>query len=505
MKLILSFLVSVFFCFTAAGQHIVYSQPDNNDSRNMNFDIIGKINGNYLVYKEIRKRSSISVYDGEMVETERVPLQFLDDEKVLDVNFIAFPDFAWMIYQFQRKDIIYLNAVKIGGAGKLLDDPIELDTSAVRFMADKKIYTVINSEDKNRVMTFKIQKEEGFFTFTTLLFDKEFNLQHKSRIETIYQDKKYIFSDFLLSNSGNLVFTVGDRSSNRTFISELSIVTKAPAVDTFQTTSIGLNDKIIDEIKLKVDNMNSHYILNSFYYLKKKGNTEGIFTAVVDEGSDRIISRTFASVGDDLRENLRAKGNKKSALNDFFIRNVILKNDGGFLLMAEDFYNESRYSPWNRWDYLYGGGYSPFYSPYYYYSPYYSPFYWGNRGLYDYRDVRYYYNNILVLSLDSTGKYDWTRVVNKAQFDDQTDNSLSYALMISGGKLRFLFNEVTRRKQILNERTIDGDGEIQRSPPMHNLDKGYTFMPRYAKQVSASEMIVPCSYRNFISFAKIQF
>jgi len=35
----------------AAAQKIVYSEKDNDDTRNLNFEIIGKISGNFLIYK----------------------------------------------------------------------------------------------------------------------------------------------------------------------------------------------------------------------------------------------------------------------------------------------------------------------------------------------------------------------------------------------------------------------------------------------------------------------
>ena len=109
------------------------------------------------------------------------------------------------------------------------------------------------------------------------------------------------------------------------------------------------------------------------------------------------------------------------------------------------------------------------------------------------------------MSMDKTGKLDWTSVIHKTQFDDGEDNFLSYALMRSGGELHFLFNEIERRRQLLVEQSVTPDGKIERNPPLRSLDKGYEFMPRYAKQVSAGQMIVPCTYRNYICFAKIEF
>lgn len=501
MKRILIFLFFISQASILSAQQITYSDPQTNDTRNLNFDIVGKIDNNYLIYKNIRNDYAISVYDNEMKLTGNIDLKFMPD-RTLNVDFIAYPDYAWMIYQYQRRNIVYCMAVKINGEGKLLTDPIEVDTSAISFFADNKIYSTVYSEDKKQVMIFKIQKKNDQFNFTTLLFDDQLQLKHKSRVETNYRDRTNVFSDFFLSNTGNFVFTVGNRSNSRDYISELALVTKSPASDTFAVKQIDTNDKYLDEIKLKIDNLNQHYILNSFYYTRKRGNTQGLFTAVINENNNQLIAETFAQLSDTLRANIKEKGNDKYALNDFFIRDVILKKDGSFLLMAEDFYSQSRSNPWNRYDYLYG--YPGYYSPYYYYSsPYFN--YYGNRYMYNNTQTRYFYNNILVLSMDSTGKYDWTNVIHKSQYDDESDNFLSYALMITGGKLHFLFNELSRRKQLLNDRTITGDGEVTRNPPLHNLDRGYDFMPRYAKQVSASELIVPCMYRNYITFAKIQF
>ena len=163
----------------------------------------------------------------------------------------------------------------------------------------------------------------------------------------------------------------------------------------------------------------------------------------------------------------------------------------------------SRSSPWNRYDYLYG---YPSFSPYYY--NYYSPYSYGYYGnpYYNYNSQsRYYYNNVLVLSFDSSGKVDWSNVIRKSQFDDGNDNSLSYALMLTRGQLHFLFNELERRQQLLSDQSVTGSGQLTRNPPLRSLDRGYEFMPRYAKQVSASQIIVPCLYRNYICFAKIEY
>lgn len=486
----------------AFSQQITYSQPESNDIRSLNFEIIGKIDQNYLVYKEVRNNSSVSVYNASMKLVNKVDLKFMPD-KTLKVDFVLYPDHAWLVYQYQKRNIVHCDAVKINGEGKLLTDPIELDTTAINFFADNKIYNTIYSEDKSKIMIYKIQKKNDRFNFTTLLFDQDLKLLHKSRIETNYQDRKNVFSDFFVSNKGNFVFTIGNKSNSRDYIEELMLATKGFAEDAFSINPVNLSGRYLDEIKLKVDNVNNHYVMTTFFYERRRGNVEGIFVGVFDQDNGSAVSENFVILSETTRDAAKERGSGKVAFNDYFIRDIILRKDGGFVLTAEDYYTQSRSSPWNRYDYLYG---SPYYSPYYY--NYYSPYsygYYGNRFYNSNSQTRYYYNSVLVLSMDSTGKVGWSNLIHKSQYDDGDDNYLSYAMMLTGGELHFLFNELERRNQLINDQSISGSGELTRNPPLRSLDKGYEFMPRYAKQVSADEIIIPCTYRNYFCFAKIEY
>jgi hypothetical protein len=215
-----------------------------------------------------------------------------------------------------------------------------------------------------------------------------------------------------------------------------------------------------------------------------------------------LLEKTL-TFSDELRKEARGDANSKMAFNDYFIRNIITKKDGGFILGSEAFYTTSRSGLWNRWDYLYG---SPFLSPldYYSYSPYYNSWWWRSRYT-NSQAVRYHADNIVILSFNKDGNVEWSNVIRKEQFDDESDNLVSYQLMNTGSQLHFLFNQEEKRARLLNDYTIAPNGEINRNPTLKNLDRGYEFMPKYAKQVSARQMIVPCYYRNYICFAKIDY
>jgi len=190
------------------------------------------------------------------------------------------------------------------------------------------------------------------------------------------------------------------------------------------------------------------------------------------------------------------------AFNDYFIRNIIIKNDGGFILDAEAFYTTSKANAWNRWDYMYG---SPFLSPidYYYYSPYYSNWMWRRGG--NNQSVRYHADNLVIFSFDKNGGLSWNNIISKEQYDDDTDDRISYQVMNTGGQLHFLFNQQVRKNLLLSDYALSPDGAITPNPTLKNLDRGHEFLPKYGKQVSARQFIAPCLYRNYICFAKIDF
>jgi hypothetical protein len=505
MKNILVLFTLVLFSFKSFSQQITYSLPESEDVRTLDFDIIGKISGNYLVYKHVRSNYAVSVYDNSMKLKDKVDLDFLPD-RTMNVDFVAYPDFAYVIYQFQKRNILHCMAAAIDGNGKVLKEPFELDTTYISFFADNKIYSTINSEDKSKIMIYKIQKKNDKFNFTTILFDDSLKLLHKSRIETPYEDRKDIFSDFFVDNAGNFVFTKGTKLSSRDYLQKLMLITKAPLQDAFTLNELNLSGNYLDEIKLKVDNINKQYLINSLYYVKKNGNVDGLYTAVWDQGNNTLVSQNFAMLNDSIRIQAKADGGARFAFNSYFIRDVILKKDGGFILTAEDHSTQSRGTPWNRYDYLYGyPSFSP-YDSYYLYSP---SSYWYSSRFRNYyvvgSQVRYYYENIVVLDLDHEGHLIWSNVVHKSQYDDDNDNYLSYNYILTGGQIHFLFNELERRTQLINDQTVSADGKITRNPPLRSLDRGYEFMPRYAKQVSSYQIIVPCTYRNYICFAKIEY
>lgn len=490
--------------FSLAAQKIVYSEPEKDDTRRLDFEIVGKIGGNFLIYKKIRNRNWISVLDNDMQQITKVEQDYVpDNDRMVNVDFFPYTDFFYMIYQYQKKNIVYCVAAKIGGDGQKTGEVIELDTTHLGFAASNKIYTVLTSEDKNHLIVLKINsRNRRLYVMTTILLDNKLAVQKKSRIQIPMEERNDYLGDFNLDNDGDMVFSKFLRSNND-HINKASFIVKLAQADSLITKTLNIEKAWLDEIHVKVDNYNKRYFLTSFYYPERKGSIEGYYFYVWDKVNKQPLIETTSAFSDELRREARGDAGTKTAFNDYFIRNIITRRDGGFIISSEAYYTSSRFNNWNRWNYLYG---SPYISPYnYYYSPHYNSYWWNSRMGNSNQAVRYHADNIAVLSFDSKGQQEWSNVLGKTQFNDESDNQLSYQLMNTGDQVHFLFNQQERRNNLLSDFSITPDGQLTRNPTLKNLDKGYEFMPKYGKQVSARQMIIPCMYRNYICFAKIEY
>jgi hypothetical protein len=503
IKSVLLFAGLAILSLKSIGQQVVYSEPDRSDLRQTNFEILGKLGGNILVYKNLRDDHSISVYDMDMKQVDRIKYKFLPD-RIINSDFLAYQDFCYMFYQYQRKGVVYCMAVKIDPSGHNVGEPILMDTTSINFFTSNKIYSVINSEDKQHIAVLKINtKNDNNHLLTTVLFDKDLRLQQKTFMNIAMPERNDYLTEFQLDNGGNLVFARAIQSGSEDNIQKLFLFVKPFRSPTAFETELVLDNIFLDDLRIKADNNFNQYIITSFYSKSRRGNLEGLYLAVWNKESSAIRSAMAMPFDDALRNDAKGENSFKTAFNDYFIRNIIVKKDGGFLMVAEAFYTTGR-GGINRGNYMYG---SPFMRPsdYYMFSPYSYGYPWWRYNSFNNSQLnRYHAENIVVMAFDSTGSTNWSNVVNKSQWDDDTDATIGYQLVNTGDQLHFLFNQQEKRTMLLADQSIDPKGQLLRNPTLKNLDKGYDFMPRYGKQVGMRQIIFPCMYRNYLCFARVE-
>ncbi len=340
------------------------------------------------------------------------------------------------------------------------------------------------------------------YVFTSFLYNKNLELQDRHRLTMTVSDRADQFTNFELDNEGQLVFTRFARINSGAYLAHVAFVMKAATADTFAIRDIGASDRILDELNIKIDNHNKRYILSAFYYKQRRGNIEGVYTVIWDKTTDEKLKETVTILSEDLRNLAKSsESNNKMAFDDFFIKHIIVKKDGGYVIVSESEFVTSRGTSFNRSDYLYGGAPLDYYSPYNnYYNPY-SPYNHYGMG----QMSRFSAEDILILSFDKNSNLEWSNVITKSQFDDENDLQISFKMVNTGGEVHFLYNESEKRTSLLTDQSDSSDGKITHYPTFHNLDKGYEFLPRHGKQISSNQIVIPCIYKNYLCFAKVDF
>jgi hypothetical protein len=525
MKYTVVFLLGLFLTgfHPINAQQLVFSEPEKDDARNLNFEILGKIGGNILIYKNTRDLHQMSVYDMDMKMVGKLKMDYLNEKgRVLSTDFIQYSDYVLLLYQFQNKNIVYAMAVKIDGNGKKIGDPLVLDTTSnINFNADNKIYTFINSEDKQKIAAFKIStKNEKEHAVISCLFDKSLSLLEKVRVPISMPEKNDFLGEFGLANNGNLVCLRQSGTGQNDNINKVSLLVKPMGAINFKLSNLPISKLYLDDTRVKIDNRNGHCIITSFFSKIRRGNIDGLYYTLWDINGDKELLNATTTFSEEYRSDVRADGQLKMAFNDFYLKNLVLRKDGGFMIIAESAYVSNRGSTLNRWDYMNG---NPFYNPfgggfygnsfnYFQMNGANSLYYpWGgvnNMGMMNNMGNnvnRYYADNVAIISFEPDGKMEWSNVIRKTQYDDNTDNYIGYGIVNSGDQIHFLFNLQEKRSNILTDQSMSPSGQIDRNPTIKNLDKGYDFMPRHIKQIGLRQAVLPCMYRGYTCFAKVDF
>ncbi|MDB5229591.1 MAG: hypothetical protein JWN76_396 [Chitinophagaceae bacterium] len=495
-------MICLFAASRIQAQKVTYAEPDKEDLRTLNFEIIGKMNGQYLIYKSIRDNHYMSLYDNDMKMVSKHKLSFMPD-RVINTEYLAYPDFFYLFFQYQKRNIVYAMAAKMDASGKLMGEPQILDTTNINFFASNKIYSISPSENKQYISVLKINsRNDKNYIIGNALYDRSLQLVHKTQIGIPMPERNDFLTEFNVDNDGGLVFLRNSGTSQNDNINKVTLLTQPKGSDMVSFTPIPIENVFLDDVQVKINNANGQYLVSSFFAKLRRGNIEGLFNYLVDKRNLKTVSNSLNVFNNDLRNEARGENADKAAFNDYFLQKIVMRNDGGFLVVSEANYTSSRGNAFNRWDNVYP---TPYLNPldYYYFRSYY-PFWRG--GTFSNNSVtRYYADDILVLSFDPSSKIEWSNVIHKSQYDDNTDNFIGFTTMNLGNELDFLFNMLEKRTLLLNDQAILANGQLERKPVFKNLDKGFDFMPRFGKQVSAREMIIPCQYRNYICFAKIEY
>jgi hypothetical protein len=215
------------------------------------------------------------------------------------------------------------------------------------------------------------------------------------------------------------------------------------------------------------------FSINGSYFLTVSGVNGEIISKSFKEFDLKFITQNMTEREANKAKKKEEKG-KDVELFEYDLDNIILRDDGGAILVGEQFYVEI---------YTYTTQY-------------------GTTTSYHYN-----YNDIIVININPEGQIEWAKKIPKEQESVNDGGTYSsYAMSVFGDKLFFIFNDNPKnlsntgdgklknynpnRESIVVMVAMDGEGQFKKEALYKMKRSDILIRPKLSSQISDDEMIV---------------
>lgn len=462
-------------------QEVLYSKYDKFDFRSGEFSVIGKVDDKLYVYRGSAEGYYLDAYDANMQRQATVILDFLP-KKCFGTKFITYNDKMVILYQTTESGRVVQYGTVLDKNGRLQKDPMQIDEAKSSFLGGRSgLYEYAISPDKEHIIIYGAGTRGMELNTRVMWLDTDLNKQSTSEV-SFSADNDISFGDGIVDNDGHFFLPAYTPYGARQYADRIWMLSLNVGATAFASTELPLNDFFAAGTYMELSRNGQRIYVGGFYSDRKNGNFMGIVYSYYDLTAGEFKETKYIAFSDNLRM-ASGERNKKRAFNDYRCKELIVRNDGGFVMIAEDFYISTR-SNYNQ-----GFGY---------YSWYYPTMSSNTR--------EYNYGDILAISCNGDGKPEWSKFIRKVQYS-QDDGGLfsSYALINTGGSLGFMFNDFNLSRSRIQVASLDGNGTVNINSLKGIHNDAPDWLPKSGKQVSGNEFVVPCLKRNAICFAKVVF
>jgi hypothetical protein len=476
-------LAVLFLCLSvrAGAQDVLYSAYDKFDYRDDEYAVVGMCGGNLYTYRNTSEGAMLDAYDDSMNKLATVLLDFFP-KKIYQVKFVAYPDRMIILYQALESNKVVQYAARLDEKGRLKGKPLELGSIKTGILgATKTYFQSAVSDNKKSIVIYSANDHGSAVEWDGKWLDENLTIVKRSKA-AFKTDNAIEHGEVNLGNDGTVYIAAFTTTGAQNYSDQYWILTLPPGGTKFDARELVLDDKYAASGYMKLDNVNNRVYFGGFYSDRKNGSYNGLIYAALDVATGTFTSRKFIPFDAQLINAAGAR-HKSHAFDNYAVRQLIVKNDGGFVLVGEVHYitTRSNYTP--------GFGYYSFYSPY------------MTTMVHE-----YHYDDIMALSYNERGERQWDSFIPKYQYSQEDGGVFSsYALLNTGGTLAFLFNDFNANNSRIQLGTIEADGKTDVHSFTADGNDNPDWLPRSGKQVAARVLVVPCFHRKQICFAKVVF
>lgn len=481
-RLTLAILLWICSYSTGHAQEVIYSPLDKFDFRNGDYSVVGMTGGMLYTYRSSPDGAMLEAFDDSMNKAATIILDFFPD-KIYQTRFISYNDRIVILYQALESNKVVQYAALLDEKGRLKARPIELAKAKTGiFGAMKNYFYSAVSEDKKKIFIYTLNDRGNGVEVEGKWLDDSLKVLKKGKA-SFDNGKILTKGEVNIANDGTVYMATYTTVGAENYADEFWILALKEGDNKFTPCVMHLEDKYAGGGYMKIDNVNNRIYFGGFYAGRKNGSYDGVIFAKLDVATASFQNLKFIPFDDELTAAASIR-QRKNPFDNYLAQQLIVKNDGGFVLISENTFITT------RTNYMPGVGY---------YSAFYSPM---NTTL-----IReYHYNDIMALSYNKDGVREWNSFVAKDQYSQEDGGAFaSYLLLNSGGSLAFLFNDFNNTRSRIQLATMDPDGKTEVSSFTPEGNNSPDWLPRAGKQVASRILIIPCLLKKQICFAKVVF
>jgi hypothetical protein len=378
------------------------------------------------------------------------------------------------------------------------------------------------SKDSSNVLIYSQlpYQKKGAERFSLQVFDNNFEKKWERDIQLPYPDNRFSITDYRVDNNGN-VYLLGVLYENqsgflrRNMNYQYIILAYTEDGEESEEYDVNMKDKFITDLTFRVGK-DGKLICSGFYSEKNSFSIKGTYFFQIDPITSEVSNANYKEFDFDFvteyysdRKKRKAKkaeeeGNtrRSAELYQYSLNDLILRSDGGAVLIAEQYYVERRED--SR---LTNGG---FYNPY------------GFRNNQFRENIEYYYNynDIIIVNIRPNGEIQWASRIPKRQ-ETRNDGGYysSYAMAIVRDKICFVYNDNGKNfgakknnrrygfngsNSILALTEVGMNGSVNTYPISSNREQGIITRPKICKQIGKRKVAIFGERGKRFKFGKLE-
>jgi hypothetical protein len=457
------------------GQKVTVSR-EINIRNNFAYDVLPNIEDHFILYHDKGVEQQFEIYDTDLRHIQTIVPE-LEKKHFVPAGVIAMDSVFHFYYLFRNDDTTILK-VNAYNKNVYLKDTVILSEKKQKFNRETPKFTF--SKDKSKVLIFSPEEKNLHLQLVdnnNLELISEFTLALKEI------NLKTDFEKIKVSNSGEIYIlcrksSFWSRNEDKGFY-VIRIINQENIYTHRFSPAFGQ----VADLQMDLDEKNERLALAGLITDGDITKANGYFALSVNvnnipENAEILINK-FSS--EFLAEVTGKKPGKAKDISDYSVKDILVRNDGGVVLICELVKEIARRGQIN--------------------SPGQTGNYFPLRSFTD-----YYHEDIILIAAYANGKEHWKKILFKKQFS-QDDNGIysSYFLFKSPSRLKLIYNDEIKNSNTVSEYVLDPIGGVERRSVLSTEYQNLKLRFRDAIQIGPTSLIVPSEKAWKINLVKIDY